>query len=143
MPLSMTEREIERLAFSDRYRHRHQLRTKRISVAWCVRIGVGFSVDCAGDYNNDFYPDLIVGAPAGADLSSLGGIFTGQFLGGSAYVYYGTGSAVTSSIGARLQANPSGLLSNTANLFGYDVKAQGMPMISIMVVSLSAHPWVV
>ena len=82
----------------------------------------GFSVDCAGDYNNDFYPDLVVGAPAGVDLSSLGGIFTGQFLGGSAYVYYGTGSGVTSSIGVRLQADPSGLLSNAANLFGYDVK---------------------
>ena len=82
----------------------------------------GFSVDCAGDYNNDFYPDLIVGAPAGVDLSSLGGIFTGQFLGGSAYVYYGTGSGVTSSIGVRLQADPSGLLSNAANLFGYEVK---------------------
>ena len=82
----------------------------------------GFSVDCAGDYNNDFYPDLVVGAPAGVDLSSLGGIFTGQFLGGSAYVYYSTGSGVTSSIGVRLQADPSGLLSNAANLFGYDVK---------------------
>jgi len=82
----------------------------------------GFSVDCAGDYNNDFYPDLVVGAPAGADLSSLGGIFTGQFLGGSAYVYYGTGSGVSSSIGVRLQADPSGLLSNAANLFGYEVK---------------------
>ena len=82
----------------------------------------GFSVDCAGDYNNDFYPDLVIGAPAGADLSSLGGIFTGQFLGGSAYVYYGTGSGVTSSIGVKLQADPSGLLSNAANLFGYDVK---------------------
>ena len=82
----------------------------------------GFSVDCAGDYNNDFYPDLVVGAPAGADLSSLGGIFTGQFLGGSAYVYYGTGAGVNSSIGARLQAAPSGLLSNAANLFGYEVK---------------------
>jgi len=82
----------------------------------------GFSVDCAGDYNNDFYPDLVVGAPAGVDLSSLGGIFTGQFLGGSAYVYYGNGSGVSSSIGARLQADPSGLLSNAANLFGYEVK---------------------
>ena len=82
----------------------------------------GFSVDCAGDYNNDFYPDLVVGAPAGVDLSSLGGLFSGQFLGGSAYVYYGTGSGVTSSIGAKLQASPSGLLSNTINLFGYDVK---------------------
>ncbi len=82
----------------------------------------GFSVDCAGDYNNDFYPDLVVGAPAGVDLSSLGGVFTGQFLGGSAYIYYGTGSGITSSIGVRLQADPSGLLSNAANLFGYDVK---------------------
>lgn len=82
----------------------------------------GFSVDGAGDYNNDFYPDLVIGAPAGIDLSSLGGIFTGQVLGGSAYVYYGDGSGVTSSVGVRLQANPSGLLSNAANLFGYDVK---------------------
>ena len=82
----------------------------------------GFSVDCAGDYNNDFYPDLVVGSPAGIDLSSIGGLFTGQFLGGSAHVYYGTGSGVTSTIGARLQADASGLLSNAANLFGYDVK---------------------
>ena len=82
----------------------------------------GFSVDCIGDYNNDFYPDLVVGAPAGANLSSLGGIFTGQFLGGSAYVYYGNGSGVSSPIGVRLQADASGLLSNAANLFGYDVK---------------------
>src|SRR6185503_7739133 len=82
----------------------------------------GFSVDCIGDYNNDFYPDLVVGAPAGVDLSSLGGIFSGQFLGGSAYVYYGNGSGVGSSIGVRLQADPSGILSNAANLFGYDVK---------------------
>ena len=82
----------------------------------------GFSVDCIGDYNNDFYPDLVVGAPAGINLSSLGGIFSGQFLGGSAYVYYGNGSGVSSSIGVRLQANSSGLLSNAANLFGYDVK---------------------
>jgi len=81
-----------------------------------------FSVDCIGDYNNDFYPDLVVGAPAGADLSSLGGIFSGQFLGGSAYVYYGNGSGVSSPIGVRLQADASGLLSNAANLFGYDVK---------------------
>ena len=82
----------------------------------------GFSVDCAGDYNNDFYPDLVIGAPAGTDLSSLGGIFNGQFLGGSAYIYYGNGSGVSSSIGVRLQADPSGLLSNAANLFGYEVK---------------------
>jgi len=82
----------------------------------------GFSVDGIGDYNNDFYPDLVVGAPAGANLSSIGGIFSGQFLGGSAYVYYGNGSGVGSSIGVRLQADPTGLLSNAANLFGYDVR---------------------
>lgn len=82
----------------------------------------GYSVDCAGDYNSDGQPDLVVGAPAGVNLSSLGGALTGQFLGGSAYVYYGNGSGINSSIGARLQASASGLLSNAANLFGYKVK---------------------
>jgi hypothetical protein len=82
----------------------------------------GFSADGIGDYNNDGKPDVVIGAPAGIDLSSLGGIFSGQVLGGSAYVYYGNGSGVNSSIGVRLQAAPSGLLSNAANLFGYDVK---------------------
>jgi hypothetical protein len=82
----------------------------------------GFSVDGAGDYNNDGNPDLVVGAPAGVDLSSLSGIFTGQVLGGSAYVYYGNGAGVNNAIGVRLQANPSGLLSNAANLFGYKIK---------------------
>ncbi|MBL0336182.1 MAG: FG-GAP repeat protein [Chitinophagaceae bacterium] len=41
----------------------------------------GYSVDAAGDYNNDGKADVVVGAPAGVDLSSLGGIFSGQFLG--------------------------------------------------------------
>jgi hypothetical protein len=83
----------------------------------------GFCVEGAGDYNNDGKPDVVVGAPAGVDLSSLGGIFSGQVLGGSAYVYYGTGSGVSTSIGATLQASSSGLLSNAANLFGYKIKA--------------------
>lgn len=101
----------------------------------------GFSVEGAGDYNNDGRPDLVVGAPAGINLNSLGGIFTGQVLGGSAYVYYGTGSGVNTSIGATLQASPSGLLSSAANLFGYKIKtlknAAGLRSGSILVGAVS------
>lgn len=82
----------------------------------------GYSIDGVGDYNNDGRPDVVVGAPAGADLSSLGGIFTGQFLGGSAYVYFGNGTGVNTTSTVKLQADASGLLSNAANLFGYKVK---------------------
>ncbi|HEV8282972.1 MAG TPA: FG-GAP-like repeat-containing protein [Chitinophagaceae bacterium] len=82
----------------------------------------GYSVDGAGDYNGDGIPDVVVGAPAGIDLSSLTGILTGQILGGQAYVYYGNNSGVTTTIGAKLQASVSGLLSNAANLFGYKVR---------------------
>ncbi len=82
----------------------------------------GFSVDGIGDYNNDGRKDVIVGAPAGIDVSSLGGIFSGQVLGGSAYVYYGTGSGINPAIGASLRASSSTLLANVANLFGYKVK---------------------
>lgn len=82
----------------------------------------GFSVDGAGDFNNDGKPDVIVGAPAGIDLSSLTGLLTGQILGGTAHIYYGTGSGVTTSIGTMLQSGSGSLLGNTANLFGYKVK---------------------
>ncbi len=84
----------------------------------------GFSVDGAGDYNGDGKPDVVVGAPAGVDLSSLTGIITGQVLGGSALVYFGKSdnSGVNTSFGARLQASSTGLLGNAANLFGFKVK---------------------
>ncbi len=84
----------------------------------------GFSVDGVGDFNMDGKADVVVGAPAGIDLSSLGSIFTGQVLGGSAYVYYGSGTAsgINTAIGCKLTAGSSGLLGNAANLFGYKVK---------------------
>ena len=84
----------------------------------------GFSVDGAGDYDSDGRPDVVVGAPAGVDLSSLAGIFSGQVLGGSAYIFYGqaTGLAVSTSAAVKLQASGAGLLSSAANLFGYTVK---------------------
>jgi hypothetical protein len=82
----------------------------------------GYSVDGAGDFNQDGFRDVIVGAPAGADLSSLGGIFTGQFLGGTAYIFYGSVSGINTTSSVKLQADATGLLSNAANLFGYKVK---------------------
>ncbi|WP_165761281.1 integrin alpha [Niastella koreensis] len=82
----------------------------------------GFSVDGAGDYNNDGIPDVVVGAPAGIDLSSLGGVLNGQVLGGTAYVFYGNGSGVTNTAGTMLKSSTNSLLGNAANLFGYKVR---------------------
>ncbi|OQP58437.1 T9SS type A sorting domain-containing protein [Niastella populi] len=82
----------------------------------------GFSVDGAGDYNNDGYLDVVAGAPAGVDLSSLSGIVNGQILSGTAHVYYGTGSGVNSNAGTTLKPTSGSLLGNAANLFGYKVK---------------------
>ncbi|MET0244927.1 MAG: T9SS type A sorting domain-containing protein, partial [Flavitalea sp.] len=93
----------------------------------------GFSVSGAGKFDNDNLNDIVVGAPGGVNLASLGGglglvtavtdVLSGQILGGSAYVFNGTGNStgVNTAVTTRLQANPTGLLGSAANLFGYSV----------------------
>ncbi|MEO9021363.1 MAG: Ig-like domain-containing protein [Ginsengibacter sp.] len=75
----------------------------------------GFSVDGAGDYNQDGKPDIVVGAPAGVNIN------LGNILGGSAYVYYGNGTGVSTAIGTQLTASAS-LVGSIANLFGFSVR---------------------
>ncbi|QEC40193.1 putative secreted protein (Por secretion system target) [Pseudobacter ginsenosidimutans] len=94
----------------------------------------GWSVDGTGDFTGDNIPDVVVGTPGGGTVNSLlSGLslvtavtnaLNGQVLGGTAYVYAGTGVAtgVITDYAARLQASSSGLLSNAVNLFGYSVK---------------------
>ncbi|MEP6712192.1 MAG: Ig-like domain-containing protein [Ferruginibacter sp.] len=76
----------------------------------------GFSVDGLGDYNKDGKPDVIVGAPAGTTLLPPTNV-----LGGSAYIYTGTGVGVNTTHYAHLRATPS-LIGTVANLFGYSVR---------------------
>ncbi|MFT3910997.1 MAG: Ig-like domain-containing protein [Ferruginibacter sp.] len=75
----------------------------------------GFSVDGAGDYNKDGKPDIVVGAPAGVTVS------LGNLLGGTAYIYKGTGAGVNTTAITQLKATAS-LISNISNLFGYSVR---------------------
>jgi hypothetical protein len=94
----------------------------------------GYSVENAGPYTSDAISDVIVGAPAGLNLSNLIGslvldgsvssALSGQVVGGSAYIFPGLGNAtgVNATAVARLQASPTGLLSNAANLFGYSMR---------------------
>lgn len=106
-----------------------QLQTPTLNLLGLVSLPIlhngllfGFSVDGAGDYNNDGYLDVVASAPAGVDLSSLTGILTGQVLSGTAHVYYGSATSINSNVGTILKPASGGLLGNAANLFGYKVK---------------------
>ena len=77
----------------------------------------GFSVDGAGDYNQDGKQDIIVGAPGGLSIDPT------NLVGGSAYIFKGNASntGINTTIQAQLSASAT-LLGPVANLFGYKVK---------------------
>lgn len=76
----------------------------------------GYSVDGLGDYDKDGRPDVVVGAPAGLNL-----VPPTNLLGGTAYIYKGTGTGVNTTHYAYLRDTAS-LINNIANLFGYTVR---------------------
>lgn len=93
-----------------------------ISVTGIQGLLFGYSVDGAGDYNSDGRQDVIVGAPAGLNLGTFSAVLSGQLLGGQAYIYGGTGTAVSTASLAMLQGASSLLGSTVPNLFGYKVR---------------------
>ena len=68
-----------------------------------------------GVYDRDGKPDVIVGAPAGIKIS------LGNILGGTAYIFKGTGSGINTTAITQMRAAPS-LVNTISNLFGYSVR---------------------
>ncbi len=75
----------------------------------------GYSVNKAGDVNNDHYGDIIIGAPASIGVLSVG----------SAYIFHGSSSGITATSASAANRNlqAPGLLNQT--LFGYSVSYAG------------------
>lgn len=80
----------------------------------------GFSVNAAGDINNDGFSDVVIGAPAYVDIISVSGGTYNLVSVGAAFVYYGSASG--------LPASPNEVLQPTTEagaLFGYSVSTAG------------------
>jgi hypothetical protein len=75
----------------------------------------GYSVNKAGDVNNDHYDDIIIGAPASLSVLSVG----------SAYIFHGSSTGITATTASAANKNlqAPGLLNQT--LFGYSVSYAG------------------